>query len=226
MQARSTRHWKAWLTGILFVGIIGLIVLTSQGRDFVNKLGGFLAEIIPSLNIPTGTNFPFQLTINKEKLNGFSLNLVNGSVQVSGVFVDNIEIGNILREKVLKEGSLSTNNFKGKVDFTNSGTVKLSGEVNSIIIDGELTRAISGTLTIETEITPTEYFVRPITLNSIKLPSVYGEVKRTSDGAIQPLINETLEISNFIGNFQLVNNSAIVQGSTNQIIGKTFTWRS
>jgi hypothetical protein len=81
-------------------------------------------------------------------------------------------------------------------------------------------------LTIETEIAPTEYFVKPITLNSIKLPSVYGEVKRTSDGAIQPLINETLEISNFVGNFQLVNNSAVIKGSTNQIIGKTFTWRS
>lgn len=218
-------RWKALLAVLTILVIIGLLVLTPQGKNLLSKFGidlsGFLALVKP----PVASNyFPFSLTVNKTSISEMSFNLKDGNVRVNGTYVDDIIVGNSIREKKTKRGHVDLSGFEGTVYVAN--TIKILGETKSIVLEGEVTRAIDKTLRVQIEIYPVTYFVAPITENKIKLSSIDGKLERLGEGAIQPLRNDTIEINNFIGNLELEDNLILLTGSTTQITGKTFTWKS
>lgn len=218
-------RWKILLAVLLILGMAGLLALTPQGQSFLAGIGIDLSGVFTLFKPPiSGNYFSFSLTLDKSLMNGMSFKLEDGSVRANGTYIDDVILGNSIREKKTKEGNVELSGFKGTVYVTN--TIKIVGDAASVAVEGEVTRSVDKMLKVQIEIYPNSYFVAPVTENKIQFSSIDGKLERIGDGAIQPLKNDTIDISNFIGNVRLEDGLVILSGSTTQITGKTFSWKN
>ena len=223
-------NWKAVLTVFLILGISFMLLATNTGRNFIGFFGkiplsidkffsGFSSLLSGS---KSGNYTAFALTIGLESKNMFndqSYQLENAAIKVSGVYMNDLIFDGFLFNKKAKNGEISMKGFNGKFEVTAAGTLRIAGSCAAITVDGQDIQSTKESLTVTTEMYPSEYYVTPIKKDKVSLSPISGMIENIA--GVQVLNNDRVDLQSFIGKVELTNTSIKLIGSATKITGTT-----
>lgn len=204
---------------LLLVVIAGLIVTTSAGSTLLGT------DILPGLSslvdFGSGSNelFQMQSAVLKGGFSGYTFELKNTSLQVTGLCVGYVSVfgANHLKDT---RCSIFADGAKGKLQYSNIGTLEATIEADSLTLDNSLIIP-SRDKRVVFSIVPSDFFLSNYDARSISLPAVTGEVKKfKSDGSedqVKNLVTESIKITNYIGNVRLTSNTIILNGFASKV---------
>ncbi len=215
---RDAMRAKFVVIVLLIAVIAGLLVVTSAGNSLFGNIDVFRG-LSSFLNIGSKDHFQMQLVANKDAFIGKSFELSNTTMYLNGICVGSVYVfgANIAKEgrcDILLEG------VKGKVEYSSIGTLEGSIEAGQVQLDGSVIAPASDRR-VRFSVVPTDMFVSNYNSNSVSLPVVTGEVTRfKEDGSqdqLKTLIDEKVEIFNYIGNVRLNVNHVVLSGFATKV---------
>lgn len=212
-------HWKAFLALIMIIGIIGLITYSDVGKNLLQTFGGWFTRTKVS-----GESFVIVLSSEKEAFYGQTYKVANATFSSEGI-CQPIKLNEITLEKSLR-CKIAIIDLTGQVGYASVGSIKVSGESDSVNIDGS-TYSSAIPIKIEFEIIPFNFILADISERKISLTSVTGEIKRIENDTLVgywKLDASSLDISNFVGEIKLADGLVILTGTATSVEGKNFSW--
>ena len=204
---------------LLLVVIAGLLVLTPVGSTL---FGGEILSGLSSLVDFGGVSdelFQMQLAAIKESFSGYTFELKNTSLQVTGLCIGYV---NVFGANHLKDTrcSIYAEGVRGKIQYSNIGTLEASIEADSFTLDNSLIIP-SKDKKVVFSIVPSDFFIASYDANSVSLPAVTGEVKKFrpdgSEDQVKNLVTENIKITNYIGNVRLTANTIVLNGFASKV---------
>jgi len=225
MGEKHHHHWKIWLTLILILGIVGLLMYTDAGKKTLSLFK--LPQFIKTAPKTTGTQFSIDLSSNKEAFYSQIYTVANSTFTADGICMQFIQINDLVLQKGETRCSITLNGFSGTVEYTNAGSIAVSGESGIVVLD-DFAYSSSKPIKIDLEVIPFTSMADSLYKQKFSFASVYGNITRfKEDGSVKSVVylnNNSLEISNFAGSLKLENETAILSGMTNSVKGTDFSW--
>ncbi|MEM5834440.1 MAG: hypothetical protein QXQ69_01160 [Candidatus Aenigmatarchaeota archaeon] len=227
-------RFKPVLAAIIIIAIIGLLFFTDSGKKLVEFLSGKIGETASFILGRNTKTFKMILELsleNKKNFYGKSFLAENSNFTAKSVYNFISVDGGIEKISGSKRVEIELKGLKGRLEVSNVGTLRISGEANYIRI-GEYERSRDKAYQVEIEAlpfdcSPTCTFKAENLKSDLSFSVINGEVKKLrNDGSVDQikyLKEESLIIQGFIGSFEL-NNSLILSGEATQVRGSDFLY--
>jgi len=203
---------------LLIMVIAGFLVAGPMGNNLFGNVDVFRG-LSSLLAIGSKDHFQIQMVANKDAFIGKLFELSNTSVYLNGICVGSVYV---FGANIVKEGrcSILLEEVKGKVEYSSIGTLEGSIEAGQVNLDGSVIAPASDRR-VRFSVVPTDMFISNYNSNIISLPTVTGEVKKfKADGSqdqLKTLIDEKIEIFNYIGNARLNVNHMVLSGFATKV---------
>jgi len=225
MAGNGKSKWKIVLAVVLILAIVGFLFLTGIGSQLTSKLGlGSLTAFFVQQK-PTNT-FPFTLTTQKEAFYGQNYNVVNSSLDITGIY-QSIHVGTIyLESKGGKRITVAIRNLNGNFEYGSAGSIIIKGTTTYAEI-GEIAASPEKNVNIEMEIIPSTFILSSLQQNSINFAGIAGTLQRGSGDNLDTvnLANSKLTINYFAGSLsQQIDGTVILLGSASSVKGDNFSF--
>lgn len=251
VKRRFGMNWKALLTAFVIVAIGVLMLSTNAGQRFAGQalelfkvsIGNFASGLVSGGNwqlpfgifggnqMPTGTQFMVVVDIPKEAFNGQKYTVANTTSDLEGLCDSGIKVGELTLKTESMECSIALDEMKGEFEYTTVGTLKFSGDVSKISVNGN---SYSSASRIKTsfEAIPSGFVLVGLVQPKVVIQSATGSLEiRTREGLLKSsteLTGEKLEIGGFIGFIKLEESNIKLQGLAVSVKGigehNSFSW--
>jgi hypothetical protein len=228
-------NWKILLGLFIIIAITGLLIFSERGKNIRESLGKYLKPISTPISgyfkgitgkfiksKAVNRTLDLQISLDSINLRGqeFTLNgnSFEGTIKLGVVSIGEQNIN--LKES--SEANFVINGIKGTILFDTTGEIKISGEANSIELNGMLfTSKIENN-----KQTPVVFLISgiPVTFSIDGIEKdrmILSEVKgvlRLADWSPLDLNNDNLDISNFLGSIQKDEESVVISGKSGEVI--------
>lgn len=214
-------RWKGLLTVFVVVLLLTTIVLTDVGRKyagyFTNLVGSFANTILKTPEY-TGKTFAVTLTTNKENFFGQTYKVQNSTFIGSGNYLYIKVDGGTETVKDTTAVDVWVGSMDGNFEYTTEGTVRLAVSTNRIIINN-VERTREKPYNLETEIQPNEFVLTPVSLDKISFSAIDGSLRLGTKTIVSIELNKAnVDIYNFIGYLQLVDDTVTINGFAGKIV--------
>lgn len=203
---------------LLVMVIAGFLVVGPMSNSLFGNIDVFRG-LSSLLAFGSKDHFQMQLVANKDAFVGKVFELSNTTMQLNGICVGSVYV---FGANIAKEGrcSILLEQVKGKVEYSSIGTLEAAIEAGQVQLDGSVILPANDRR-VRFSVVPTDMFVSNYNANSISLPAATGEVKKfKEDGSqdqLKTLIDEKVEIFNYIGNARLNVNHMILSGFATKV---------
>lgn len=222
-EKKGHHHWKLWVSIFLVIGIMGLLFYTNAGRKTLNffNIGRFVETS------PTNVQyFIVELDTNEEAFYSQHYELSNTTFTSSGICQQDIKINDINLNRDVMPCEISLSGLSGSFDYTQSGSVFITGKVTSMKIGDTLYSGENLKITIE--VIPNSFLLADVSEKKLTFPSVTGKISKIrADGntSMVGFLNaNSLDISNFNGLLKLDKNQLILNGMASSVGSQEFKW--
>lgn len=207
-------NWKALVAVVVVLGILGLIALTEQGRNYAVFLGKGMGSLVGFvLKSSPGKPFSFGLSVKREAFYGQSFPLSDSSLKISGQG-SSVKIGGNVWS--LDSGEVEME-MTGKGDFAINadGNVRLSVDAKTFKLDGKSTNDVK----VEAEIVPTEFSLSGIKKDGMNITSASGTILKVFDSTMVTanFTKSNLWVGNFFGTIEMDTQTASMSGTATSI---------
>jgi len=219
--------WKVVLAVLLLLGVLGLFFISDFGKQYLGTFGEGLGGLTGYVFKPkqAGQSFDITLTTTKDAFFTQKYTLSGSSLEVTGTY-SSISIGSeVFESKNGKSITLVIRGITGSAEFTNGGSILLSGTSTYVEI-GDIIATNNKAMKINIEIIPTTATLSGFNQSSIKFASITGQLDLY--GGDNPrsatLSNSKLDIENFAGSLNIGDTGAVLTGSALTAKGDNFSF--
>jgi hypothetical protein len=222
-------RWKGLLSVFVILGIIGLLLTTESGQQYVDLLREKLTGFFPSLSIFGEKGEPFFVILRADADNfvGQSFNVKDGSFSSFGLCQGLIWVNDVKIDKGNARCNIDADVVSGSFEFTDAGTIIGKFDSTRLTIDDASFLPSDG-LKVQFEIVAFNFLVSGAEKGSIRFDSITGELEKLkSDGSTDQIKNldaEPLELDGFAGNIRLDGSSITMNGLATGARGSGFSF--
>ena len=222
-------HWKVILSLFLVLLLVGVVFTTGFGRGYADFLGNTVGRFVETFDLfefsfSSDKAFSIFLSSDRQPYYGTKFSGSNSSLISNAICVSDIRVNDLNLRKANSQCDISLYDAKGTFELTRAGSLVVSVQAASVFVDG--TEISPGNIRVEAELIPTDLILTEITNNRISLAGVDGDlIVFAADGnpaQTNPLTNETLTISNFVGSLYAKGSEVNLQGFVSAVESSIF----
>ena len=221
-------NWKILLSLFIIIAITGLLIFSERGRSFREKyldthlktVGGYFKGItgIFKKQVPVNRTLDVTITGSSNILHGKSFDLegnsFGGELKYETVSVSGQKINVKGSDKI----NFNVNSMTGTVSIDASGKMIISGQARSVEFDSIVINSKSEKEMIDFSLigTPTRFSLNNFEIERLVFSDISG-LLRLSDWSPMDLKNDNLDITQFRGDIEQVDNSITISGKIEKI---------
>lgn len=221
-------NWKLMLALIIIVGITGLLLFSSKGREFkdnylgkyIKTISGYFSKITGKITTSSKINrtLPVNIKVTSSGLKGQEFNLAEGAFEAKLKY-ESVSVGgqNIrLKDKDVIE--FNTESMTGTVIFDQNNIMTVSGEAGSVELSGMVFIPPEDDTKVSFNLvgSPSSFLIENLEHDKLVLSDVSGELI-LSDWFPLKLENDKLDIFYLKGSIQLSGDYINIIGNVERI---------